>query len=61
MIKKIWNKLNGSKTFIGLAVYFVLGGLLQVGAIDQATFEQYRLYAEAIVGIGLLHKVQKRL
>lgn len=60
-MRRLLDWLNGKKTFIGLAVYFILGGLLQIGVIDQATFDQYRLYAEAIVGIGLIHKVKKAL
>ena len=61
LVHGIINYLNGKKTFIGLALYFVLGGLLQIGVINQAVFDQFVLYTEAIIGIGLLHKAKKAL
>ena len=58
-MKNLWSWFNGKKTFIGLALYFVLGGLLQVGFIDQVQFDQFKLYAEVVIGAGIGHKLIK--
>ena len=61
LVHGIINYLNGKKTFIGLAFYFVVGGLLQIGILDQTTADQLTKVAEVVIGIGILHKVKKAL
>ena len=58
-MKNLLKWLNGKKTFIGLALFFVLGGALQIGIIDQATFDQYSKWAEIVIGVGIAHKIKK--
>ena len=58
-ITGVSNYFNGKKTMIGLVLYFILGGSLQIGLIDQAMFDSISQFAQAAVGIGLLHKGYK--
>ena len=44
-LTKIWEFLDGKKSFIGAVVIFVAGGLKALGRIDEETFQM-------IVGIG---------
>lgn len=60
-MKDVLNWLNGKKTFLGLALYFVIGGLKQLGWMDEASGSQWVLLAEGIIGVGLLHKIKKGL
>lgn len=60
-MKKLLKFLNGKKTFIGLAFYFIVGGLKQIGVLDEATSNQLVLLADGIIGVGVLHKLQKAL
>ena len=60
-MKNIWKWFNGKKTFLGLALYFIVGGLVQIGVLDQGTADQFVKVAEVVIGVGVLHKVKKAL
>ena len=59
LVKKGLKLLNGKKTFIGLAIFFVLHGLQGIGQIDEETFNQLVVVADLIIGAGLAHKIKK--
>ncbi len=46
----MFNFLQGRRTYIAVAVLFVLGGFQAVGAIDEQTFRAVEAFA---VGLGL--------
>ena len=60
-MKKLLNKVNGKKTFIGLAVYFLASGAYSVGLISESLYGQISMAASALVGVGFLHKVKKAI
>lgn len=63
----IWNKINGHKTVLGAIVTFVAGVLklietsFGVTIIPQDTIDQLLLVGQAVIGVGLAHKIQKQM
>ena len=60
-VKKLVVWSNGKKTVAGLLLFFIIGGFRQIGVLDPDVLNQLEMVAEALVGLGILHKVQKRL
>jgi len=52
-MKKLWDLLEGKKTFIGAAVVFVAGGLKALNSIDESTFAVLAALGGAISVFGL--------
>lgn len=59
MLNKIWETLDGRKSYIGAALLFVAGGLLALKVIDQKTFEVIAVVAGSISVIGLRSALSK--
>jgi len=57
ILQKIWNWLNGNKTFIGLFIMLVL----EQGWLDPASFVYQILFwlGGLLAGGGMLHKLNK--
>lgn len=55
--KKLWDKLNGKKTLIGLFVAVIYSGLVAQGII--ARDETIEWVIMAITGVGVGHKIVK--
>jgi hypothetical protein len=45
-------KLEGKKTYLGLGLLFLLGGLFGLGVIDRDQFEAWAAMAAAFTGVG---------
>ena len=60
-IKRVWSYLNGRKTIIGLVCYFVIGGVKQIGLLDESTADQLIKAAEVVIGVGVIHKIKKAI
>ena len=66
-IQNVWDSLNGNKTVIGgVILLFVtvvpqFQAIVGVTFIDAETLAVIQKAAEAIMGIGLVHKVQKAM
>lgn len=58
-MNKIKDFLMTKKTLTGAILMFGLFGLQGLGIITQDQFDQYGRFAEAILGIGLVHKAIK--
>ncbi|GIW70241.1 MAG: hypothetical protein KatS3mg101_0988 [Patescibacteria group bacterium] len=59
MLKRIWEFLDGKKTFIGSAVIFIAGGLKALGKIDENTFNWLVALGGAISVYGIRDAIKK--
>ena len=59
MFEKLKTAVDGTKTLIGGAIFFVLYGLRGVNLIDDATFNLGAELAFVVTGVGLAHKAYK--
>ena len=58
-VKLVWRFIDGYKTYAGLALIFVDGGLLALNIIDQKTFEVIATFAVTLTGVGYRHAISK--
>ena len=61
MFNKIWDFLDGKKSFIGAGVVFIAGGLKALGKIDENTFEAAVAVGGAIAAIGVRFAIKKMI
>ncbi len=52
------NFLDGKKTYIGVIILFILGGLFQIGVIDQRTFEVLITLAGGFTAFGVRQAIK---
>ncbi len=58
-VKQWWKLLDGKKTYIGIALYFVIGGLLYLGIIDQKQAMEIGFFITAWTGFALRDSIRK--
>ena len=58
-MNKLWEWLNGKKTYIGAAVVFIAGGSKALGWIDDETFTWVAAIGGAISVFGLRAALKK--
>jgi hypothetical protein len=58
-VKKVWEWLDGKKTFIGSLVIFIAGGLKALGKIDENTFNWLVALGGAISVYGIRDAIKK--
>lgn len=58
-MKKAWKLLDGKKTWLGGAAFFVLYGLRGFNVIDEAMFNTLAGVVFVVTGFGLGHKMFK--
>ena len=56
---KVWEFLDGKKTYLGAAALFISGGLLAIKVIDQETFEILAVIAGSITAFGIRSALKK--
>lgn len=61
IVKRLIGWTNGKKTFLGLALYFIIGGFKQIGFLNPDVLNQLILVADGLVAVGVIHKVKKAL
>jgi len=59
MINKWWKLLEGKKTYIGVALYFVLGGLLYLGIIGEKDTLIIGTWITAWTGFALRDSIRR--
>lgn len=59
LVKKWWKALDGKKTFIGVALYFVIGGLLYLGLITEKEAMEIGFFITAWTGYSLRDGIRK--
>lgn len=55
--KKLWDKLNGRKTLIGLFLVVIYSGLVAQGLISRDETVEWVIMA--VTGVGVGHKIVK--
>lgn len=56
---KIWDFLDGKKTYIGASVIFVAGGLKALGKIDEEIYQTLVTLGGAISVFGIRDAIRK--
>ena len=59
--QKVWDWLDGKKSFIGAAIIFIGGGLKAINAIDDEVFKAIEAIGLSVTAVGLRHAIGKVL
>lgn len=57
-IAKLWDKLNGRKTLIGLFLAVIYSGLVAQGVIARNEYAEWVIFT--VTGVGVGHKIVKK-
>ena len=59
IVKQWWEKIDGHKTHLGIALYFVMGGLLYLGMINEKQTMEIGFIITAWTGYAVRDAIRK--
>lgn len=58
-IKNWWKMIDGNKTYIGVGLYFIVGGLLYLGLITEKEAVEIGFFITAWTGYSIRDAIKK--